>query len=155
MRLPSGLQIFRFFSERTRRPSWVPSSRGCEGLQDRRLPSEEKVGRSFVSRHEDLRDIAPAVSVKDVVIAVSREAGISTEQLLGRSRVHALARYRHLAFVLAHELTHEPMMQIGRAMNRDHSTVWAGMRRCRERMLHDVELEETYNRLYSELSPYI
>lgn len=83
---------------------------------------------------------------------MSREAGISTEQLLGRSRTHALARYRHLAFVLAHELTHEPMMQIGRAMNRDHSTVWAGMKRCRERMLHDADLEEAYNRVYRKLN---
>lgn len=89
------------------------------------------------------------------MIAVSREAGIPTERLLGKSRQRTLARWRHLAFVLAHELTHQPLMQIGRAMNRDHSTVWAGINRCRERMLHDEELEGTYNRLYSELSPYI
>jgi len=151
MRLFSGFSIFRQNSERSRRASWLSGRRGRQGVQDRRVPPQEEAGRSFVSRNENLRDIAPAVSVKAVVIAVSQEAGISTEQLLGRSRTHALARYRHLAFVLAHELTHEPMMQIGRAMNRDHSTVWAGMKRCRERMLHDADLEEAYNRVYRKL----
>ena len=88
------------------------------------------------------------------MIAVSREAGIPTERLLGKSRQRTLARWRHLAFVLAHELTHQPLVQIGRAMNRDHSTVWAGIIRCRERMLDDSELEEAYNRLYTKLAPH-
>ena len=147
MRLPRGLQIFRYFSERTRRPSWVPSDRGREGLQDRRVPAQKEARRGFVSRNEDLRDIAPSVSIKDVVIAVSREAGIPTEVMLGRGRKHALARWRHLAFLLAHELTHEPLMQIGRAMNRDHSTVWNGCRRAKERMRDDAELRFSYDKL--------
>lgn len=151
MRLPRGLQIFRFFSERTRRPSWVPGDRGREGLQDRRVPAQEEAGRGFVSRNEDLRDIAPSVSVKDVVVAVSREAGIPTEALLGRSRQQPLARWRHLAFLLAHELTYQPLMQIGRAMNRDHSTVWNGCRRAKERMQGDAELRRAYDKLKGSL----
>ena len=151
MRLPRGLQIFRFFSERTRRPSWVPSHRGREGLQDRHLSPQEKVGRSFISRHEDLRDIAPSVQIKDVVIAVSREAGIPTEALLGHGRQQPLARWRHLAFLLAHELTHQPLMQIGRAMNRDHSTIWHGCNRANERMQDDAELRSAYVKLKASL----
>jgi len=98
-----------------------------------------------------LRDIAPSVQIKDVVIAVSREAGIPTEVMLGRGRKHALARWRHLAFLLAHELTHEPLMQIGRAMNRDHSTVWNGCRRAKERMENDVPLRRAYDKLKASL----
>tara|TARA_Y100000592_G_C5320644_1_gene244601 strand:+ start:387 stop:608 length:222 start_codon:yes stop_codon:yes gene_type:complete len=67
--------------------------------------------------------------------------------MLGRGRKHALARWRHLAFLLAHELTHEPLMQIGRAMNRDHSTVWNGCRRAKERMRDDAELRFSYDKL--------
>ena len=147
MRLFSRLPVFRFFSERTRRPSWVPSNRGREGLQDRHLPAQEEAGRGFVSRNEDLRDIAPSVSVKDVVIAVSREAGIPTEVMLGRGRKHALARWRHLAFLLAYELSHQSLVQIGKAMNRDHSTVWNGCRRAEERMENDVQLRRAYDKL--------
>ena len=147
MRLPRGLQIFRYFSERTRRSSWVPSDRGREGLQDRHLSPQKEAGRSFVSRNEDLRNIAPSVQIKDVVIAVSREAGIPTEALLGHGRQQPLARWRHLAFLLAHELTHQPLMQIGRAMNRDHSTVWNGCRRAKERMRDDAELRFSYDKL--------
>ena len=94
-----------------------------------------------------MRDIAPSISVKDVVVAVSREAGIPTEALLGRSRQQPLARWRHLAFLLAHELTHEPLMQIGKAMNRDHSTIWNGCRRAKERMENDVQLRRAYDKL--------
>ena len=151
MRLPTGLSIFRYFSERTRRPSWVPSSGRREGLQDRRVPAQEEAGRGFVSRNEDLRDIAPSVQIKDVVIAVSREAGIPTEALLGRCRQQPLARWRHLAFLLAHELTYQPLMQIGLAMNRDHSTVWNGCRRAKERMQDDAELRRAYDKLKASL----
>ena len=147
MRLFSRLPVFRFFSERTRRPSWVPSNRGREGLQDRRVPAQEEAGRGFVSRNEDLRDIAPSVSVKDVVIAVSREAGIPTEVMLGCGRKHALARWRHLAFLLAYELSHQSLVQIGKAMNRDHSTVWNGCRRAEERMKDDGQLRRAYDKL--------
>ena len=147
MRLFSRLPVFRFFSERTRRPSWVPSNRGREGLQDRHLSAQEEAGRGFVSRNEDLRDIAPSVSVKAVVIAVSREAGIPTEVMLGRGRKHALARWRHLAFLLAYELSHQSLVQIGKAMNREHSTVWNGCRRAEERMKNDVQLRRAYDKL--------
>jgi len=56
-----------------------------------------------------------------------------------------------LAFLLAHELTHEPLMQIGRAMNRDHSTVWNGCRRAKERMENDVPLRRAYDKLKASL----
>ena len=98
-----------------------------------------------------MRDIAPSVQIKDVVIAVSREAGIPTEVMLGRGRKHALARWRHLAFLLAHELTHEPLMQIGRAMNRDHSTVWNGCKRANERMQDDEKLRSAYVKIKASL----
>lgn len=94
-----------------------------------------------------MRDIAPSVSVKDVVIAVSKEAGIPTEVMLGRGRKHALARWRHLAFLLAYELSHQSLVQIGKAMNRDHSTVWNGCRRAEERMKNDVQLRRAYDKL--------
>lgn len=94
-----------------------------------------------------MRDIAPSVSVKDVVIAVSREAGIPTEALLGRSRQQPLARWRHLAYLLAHELTHQPLVQIGQAMDRDHSTVWHGCNRANERLRDDEELRSAYVKL--------
>ena len=98
-----------------------------------------------------MRDIAPSVSVKDVVIAVSKEAGIPTEVMLGRGRKHALARWRHLAYLLAHELTHQPLVQIGRAMHRDHSPVWHGCPRANERMRHEEELRSAYVKVKASL----
>ena len=83
---------------------------------------------------------------------VCREAGIPTEALLGRGRKRTLARWRHLAFLLSHELTHQPYLQIDRAMNRDHSTVWHGCNRANERMQDDAELRQAYISLKARLS---
>tara|TARA_B100000886_G_C20100680_1_gene357742 strand:- start:10 stop:234 length:225 start_codon:yes stop_codon:yes gene_type:complete len=71
--------------------------------------------------------------------------------LLGRGRKHALARERHLMFLLAYELSHQSLPQIGKAMNRDHSTIWHGCNRARERMETDYALRFTYDKLKSEL----
>ena len=98
-----------------------------------------------------MRDIAPSVSVKDVVIAVSREADIPTEALLGRSKVSPLPRWRNLAFLLAHELAHQPYTEIGRAMDRNHSTVHYGCQRTKKDMETDHALRFTYDKLKSEL----
>jgi len=72
--------------------------------------------------------------------------------MLGRGRKHALARWRHLMFLLAYELSHQSLMQIGKAMNRDHSTIWHGCRRAKERMETDYALRFTYDKLKSELN---
>jgi len=52
---------------------------------------------------------------------------------------------------LAHELTHQPLVQIGRAMDRDHSTVWHGCNRANERMENDVQLRRAYDKLKASL----
>ena len=72
--------------------------------------------------------------------------------MLGRGRKHALARWRHLMFLLAYELSHQSLVQIGKAMNRDHSTIWHGCNRARERMKTDYALRFTYDKLKSELN---
>ena len=151
MRLFSRLPVFRFFSERTRRPSWVPSNRGREGLQDRRLPTEEETCRSYVSNHENLRDIAICVSVREIVEAVSDWSGVPASELISARRRRDVTRWRNIIYLLAHELTYQSLVQIGHALNRDHTTVWAGVRRARHVLKTDRELEEAYNHIYSGL----
>ena len=151
MRLLSGFQIFRQSSERSRRTSWLPSGGGREGIQDRHLPPQEKASGGFVSRNENLRDIAPTISVRDIVIAVSEYSGVPTQAILGTSRVRELSRQRFLVCLLAHELSYQSLMNIGRALNRDHSTIYYGVKRYRELMLNDAKLEKAYNDLYTLL----
>ena len=131
MRLSGRFQVHRSDGERTRRASWVPSGGRCEGIQDGHLPAEEKTGRRFVSRHEDLRDIAPAVSLREVIIAVCERFKITPQNLLGRGRHREFSKPRHMVCLLAHELTYQSLCDIGRAMDRDHTTILHGVKATR------------------------
>ena len=147
MRLFGRFQIHRSDGERTRRASWLPGGRGREGIQDGHLPAEEKVSRRFVSRYEDLRDIAPAVSVREVVIAVCERFMISPQSLLGRLRFKEFCQPRHMAYLLAYELTYQSLPDIGKAMDRDHTTVLHGVRSMRLAMQKDPALARAYQEL--------
>ena len=147
MRLFGRFQIHRPDGERTRRASWVPGSRGREGIQNGYLPPEEKVSRRFISRHEDLRDIAPVVSVREVVIAVCEHFKISPQNLLGRGRHREFSKPRHLVCLLAHELTYQSLCDIGRAMDRDHTTILHGVRTTRLAIKKDPALARAYQEL--------
>lgn len=147
MRLFSRFSIHRSDGERSRRSSWLPGSGRCEGIQDRHLPPEEKVSRRFISRYEDLRDIAPAVSVREVVIAVCERFKIEPQSLLGRLRFREFSQPRHMAYLLAYELTYQSLTDIGRAMDRDHTTVLHGVRTMRVAMKKDPELQQAYDDL--------
>ena len=151
MRLHSRFQISGLNSHRARRTSWLPSGRGCEGISDGHLPAEKKAGRSFVSRCEDLRDIAPTVQVRDVVIAVSVYSGIDTRALLGRCRVRDLAQWRQLIYLLCYELTYQSLPDIGNALGRDHTTVWHGCKKYRERLAESREWQQAYDTVKQEL----
>ena len=151
MRLSGRLQVHRSNSERTRRASWVPGSGRCEGIQDGHLPAEEKTGRRFVSRHEDLRDIAPAVSLREVIIAVCERFKISPQNLLGRGRHREFSKPRHMVCLLAHELTYQSLCDIGRAMDRDHTTILHGVKATRLAIKKDPALALAYQELTEAL----
>ena len=151
MRLSSRFQVHRSDSERTRRASWVPGSRGREGIQDGHLPAEEKTGRRFTSRHEDLRDIAPTVSLREVIIAVCERFKITPQNLLGRGRHREFSKPRHMVCLLAHELTYQSLCDIGRAMDRDHTTILHGVKATRLAMQKDRELQQAYDDLTQAL----
>jgi hypothetical protein len=151
MRLSGRLQVHRSDGERTRRASWVPSGGRCEGIQDGHLPAEEKVSRRFVSRYEDLRDIAPAVSVREVVIAVCERFMISPQSLLGRLRFKEFCQPRHMAYLLAYELTYQSLTDIGQAMDRDHTTILHGVRTMRIAIKKDPALARAYQELTAAL----
>jgi hypothetical protein len=151
MRLSGRLQVHRSDGERTRRASWVPSGGRCEGIQDGHLPAEEKTGRRFVSRYEDLRDIAPAVSVREVVIAVCERFMISPQSLLGRLRFKEFCQPRHMAYLLAYELTYQSLTDIGQAMDRDHTTILHGVRTMRIAIKKDPALARAYQELTAAL----
>ena len=151
MRLFSRFSIHRSDGERSRRSSWLPGGRGREGIQNGYLPPQEKAGRRFVSRHEDLRDIAPAVSVREVIIAVCERFKISPQNLLGRGRQREFSKPRHMVCLLAYELTYQSLLEIGKAMDRDHTTILHGVRTTRLAIKKDPALALAYQELTEAL----
>lgn len=52
-----------------------------------------------------------------------------------------------MAYLLAYELTYQSLTDIGRAMDRDHTTVLHGVRTMRVAMKKDPELQQAYDDL--------
>ncbi|MCA3704272.1 MAG: hypothetical protein INF12_14715 [Methylobacterium sp.] len=68
-----------------------------------------------------------------IASAVAAEARISPAELAGKSRAKPLVRARHLAWLIASELTGMTLNQIGRGFGgRDHTTIMHGICRARE-----------------------
>jgi len=151
MRLYSRLQVFGRLFGWAGGPNWVHGGGRRQRFQDGRLQAQEEIGRSYVSRHENLRDIAGTVSVREIVEAVSNWSGVPASELVSARRRQDVTRWRNIIYLLAHELTYQSLVQIGHALNRDHTTVWAGVRRARVKLVEDTELEEAYNQIYSGL----
>lgn len=68
------------------------------------------------------------MTVAQIIAQVAREAGITPADILGRSRVHAIAVARQEAMLRAREHTSQSLPQIGRSFGRDHKTVLHGCR---------------------------
>tara|TARA_R100001460_G_scaffold108083_1_gene158190 strand:+ start:806 stop:1075 length:270 start_codon:yes stop_codon:yes gene_type:complete len=84
-------------------------------------------------------------------MAVSNWSGVPASELISARRRRDVTRWRNIIYLLAYELTYQSLGQIGDALNRDHSTVWAGVRRAKNFLKTDRELKEAYNHIYSGL----
>lgn len=98
-----------------------------------------------------MRDIAPSVSVREVVIAVCERFKIEPQSLLGRLRFREFSQPRHMAYLLAYELTYQSLCDIGKAMDRDHTTVLHGVRTMRVAIKKDPALARAYQELTEAL----
>ncbi len=83
---------------------------------------------------------APNLTAAEVVRVVAREYGVSTEQILGRSRVGTIVEARHVVMWALREVLGYSYPKIGRSLSRDHSTALVGCREIHERVAVDAEL---------------
>jgi chromosomal replication initiation ATPase DnaA len=80
--------------------------------------------------HEASKAIAlPRIgSVAAIVREVSDATGIAAADIYGKSRMADIVRARQMVMYIARHNTKMSMQQIGKALNRDHSTVSHGVR---------------------------
>lgn len=70
------------------------------------------------------RQLTPAA----ILLAVGRYYGINADELKGRSRHKQIVEPRHIAMYLLREDAHLSTPEIGRLLNRDHTTVLHGLK---------------------------
>lgn len=126
-------------------------SRGCERVQDTSLPTKEKASRGYISRNEDLRDLTQAVSVREVVLAISRVTGCPTNELLNKRRSHLTQPFRTLLYLICREKTWQPFTEIGNALNRDHTTIVQGAKRGKLLIKKSRKMRKIYDDIIKEL----
>ena len=83
---------------------------------------------------------ARTVSLGMIVVSCSEEFGVPLLNLLSDERGQGVTLARHAAMALAHRLARRSLPVIGRAMNRDHTTVLHGVRRHEQRVAKDPVL---------------
>jgi chromosomal replication initiation ATPase DnaA len=142
MQLYSRLQLFQ--PEGTDRG-------GCKGVQDTSISLEEEAGRSHASGGENLGDIAETVSVKKILLALSDVTGCPPLELINHRRSREVMPYRHLLYALAKELTWQSFPQLGKTLNRDHSTVLHGAKRGQKLIETDPKISKVYKQVKRKL----
>ena len=77
--------------------------------------------------------------VKPIVAAIAKYYDVSISDILSKSRYPGPTRARHVAMYLARKLTLNSTPDIGRILNRDHSSVWYGTRQVERRLRAEPE----------------
>lgn len=88
------------------------------------------------------RKIIPPLksSLSEIILhVVCEKYGVLIEDLLGKRRLRVYARPRQMAMYLLRHLTKRPYPAIGRALGRDHTTVFHGVRAVDRRASKDKE----------------
>lgn len=92
----------------------------------------------------------PAIAA--IVAAVAGAFGIPPAEVLGRDRSKTVMEARLIAYYLARHCTRYSYPQLGRAFERDHTTVLSGVAHAAALISADPWLGATTRRLFEELS---
>ena len=130
----------------------IEDSRGCEGVSDSRLQVKEKTGRGFTSRYENLRDLTQAVSIRKVVLTLSKVTGCPTNELLNKRRSQLVQPFRTLLYLICREYSWQPYTEIGNALNRNHATILQGAKRGKLMTKKSRKMRKIYDEIVKELN---
>lgn len=106
---------------------------------------------------ELLRDVIEAdekpimVSLDIIKKVVAKHYKMDIADFLSQKRTHSISWPRQIAMYLAHDMTQMSLPEIGRAFNRDHSTVVSGRDKVREKVKNDPFFSAEINQMISEI----
>ncbi len=151
MRLPE--EVAFFIGQRLR-----TNVRELEGALNRIKAMQEfkggEINIDFV--RETLKDILALqdrlVTIENIQKVVAEYYRIKVSDLKSKSRVRSVTRPRQIAMALAKELTNRSLPEIGRAFDRDHTTVLNACREVPKFREQDNSIQEDWANLIRTLS---
>lgn len=88
-----------------------------------------------------------SVTIEKIFRTVSEALGVSVEEIKGRRRTREIAAARHACTYLMKKLTDLSLIDIGRALDRDHATVINSIKKIEQ----EIEENEAFARQMKEL----
>lgn len=83
-------------------------------------------------------------AVDELLGVVAREYGVTADDIRGRCRSKSIAEARGTAAALLRDLAHMSFPEIGRALNRDHTTIISGVRSTAKRVAKNAYAARTF-----------
>lgn len=93
--------------------------------------------------------------IKEIQLTVAQHFGVRLADLKATSRARSIARPRMIAMWLIRDLTEASFPEIGRAFERDHTTVISAVRRVQQWAAEDDDIASTVSVLKMRLEPII
>ena len=152
MQVYSGFSVRRFQHDWSSGPTRMHHNRGCEGLQNASVQTEKETSGSDTSGYQDIRNISARISIKKILAAISRRSQIEIDVLVGPKRDKIIMPWRQLAYLLSYELTGCTLTQIGKVLNRAHTSLMHGIKQIKKLRQQDQFVEHIYRELHRELS---
>ncbi|MEM8772600.1 MAG: DnaA/Hda family protein [Pseudomonadota bacterium] len=102
------------------------------------------------SRLEDQRS-RRIVNMEDAISAGAEAFGLTEADILGRAQPQRIVRARHAIVWCAREVLAESFPRIGKALNRDHTTVMSSYRRAQALIERDKSFQDGVKRIREAL----
>lgn len=152
MQVSSRLSIHGHERDRATGSTRLHGGRGREGVQNASVQTEEKTGGSDTLGNKNYRSLTEAVSIETIQLAISRDSHIEPDVLIGKTRQGVIIPWRQMLYTLAYELTGHGLPEIGRQLNRDHTTILHGIKRFNKLCEQNPMVYKIYKSLRDELS---
>lgn len=111
----------------------------------------EPITRELAERLLANREAKPA-SFDAIVLKVAAAFDVKPKDLKGQSRLRTVMLARQVAMYLAHDVAKCSLPVVGRAFDRDHTTVLHAVRKVRDRMAEDGAFAGSVRQLAEELT---
>ena len=153
MQIHRGFQVHRPEPERTDEPGWSISFNRGEGIRDTRIQAQNETGESLKPWPGSPGNTSKLPSLSRICSATCDVLEVTPIAFKGDRRNKELVYARHIAYYLCGELTQKSYPDIGRFVNRDHTSVMYGHKKVRRRLEHgDPDLMEAIQAVMARLA---